>query len=136
MDPEISKDLFQWPVSSGFDQAAFLLYDPISPGDPFGSMMIHNLRDRGIELPGALSHPGKSEIIDRFIKYQWSGSPTALRIDEIYEKHLSDKERARMAKLEMLDEMEEFRLLCSHYLVSWAYRGPEDVWSHWSMTLP
>ncbi|KAI9227385.1 MAG: S-adenosyl-L-methionine-dependent methyltransferase [Piptocephalis tieghemiana] len=136
MHPDVSKELFQWPVANDFHMAAFLHYDPISPNDPFGTMMIHNLRDRGIELPGALSHPGKKQILDRFVQYQWSGTPKALTIAEIYEYHLSNEERARMTRLEMLDEMEEFRLLCSHYLVAWAYRGPEEIWSKWSMVLP
>jgi hypothetical protein len=39
---------------------------------------------------------------------------------------MGSKELRRIAKLEMLDEMEEWRLLASHYCIAWGWERDRD----------
>ena len=53
-------------------------------------------------------------------------------------KHLwatgvNETEKERIGGLEMMDEVEEWNLLASHYCVVWSWRGGEDkeTWKSW-----
>ena len=41
----------------------------------------------------------------------------------MYDRHISPEERKRVAKLEIFDELEEWRLLMAHYCFTVAVRG-------------
>ena len=47
----------------------------------------------------------------------------AADIDFIWQRWVSEDEKERVAGLEMLDEMEEWKLLAAHYCISWGWRG-------------
>ena len=46
----------------------------------------------------------------------------AINIDFSHDHWMGTEELRRIAKLELLDEMEEWRLLASHYCVAWGWR--------------
>mmetsp|Transcript_11616 Transcript_11616/g.17446 ORF Transcript_11616/g.17446 Transcript_11616/m.17446 type:complete len:400 (-) Transcript_11616:71-1270(-) len=104
-------------------------YDMVNPYDRFGETMLMNIRRRGLPIPGFTQYPTLSSQENRFLsikdiipptnRYRWvCKSRTML---DIYNRNLegvgviSAQERLRVEKLEMLDEVEEWNLLMSHY---------------------
>ena len=48
---------------------------------------------------------------------------------------MSSQEKERLAKLEILDEVEEWELLARHYCVVWGWRNGDangPAWNGWS----
>jgi len=107
-------------------------YDMVNPYDKFGETMLANIRRRGLPIPGFTQFPTLSSQENRFItikdallfsnRYRWiCKSRTML---DIYNRNLesigviSAQERLRVEKLEMLDEVEEWNLLMSHYCMT------------------
>ncbi|KAK4925165.1 hypothetical protein LTR28_012281, partial [Elasticomyces elasticus] len=43
-------------------------------------------------------------------------------VDRIWTEWIGEKEKERVAGLEMLDEVEEWKLLARHYCVAWGWR--------------
>ena len=53
-------------------------------------------------------------------------------VDSLWEQTISPEEKERVAALEMVDEVEEWRLLAQHYCVAWGWRSKDDVnWLEW-----
>ncbi len=53
-------------------------------------------------------------------------------MDLLWEDWITAKEKERVAELEMVDEVEEWRLLAKHYCVVWGSRGTDDsFWERW-----
>lgn len=50
----------------------------------------------------------------------------AIDINFAHDHWVGKQELARIAKLELLDEMEEWRLLASHYCIAWGWRTTSD----------
>lgn len=46
-------------------------------------------------------------------------------VNHLWAKRVPDEEKARVAALEMVDEVEEWELLAAHYCVVWAWRDGE-----------
>lgn len=48
----------------------------------------------------------------------------------MYDAVLSTDEKARVHRLEILDELEEWRIIQSHYFLLWAFRtdDPPNTW--------
>jgi [phosphatase 2A protein]-leucine-carboxy methyltransferase len=110
---------------------AVIIYEPIRPNDPFGRVMISNLATRGIVLQTLKKYSSLSRQIERMRVVGFDSGRAAADIDFIWEKWISDKEKTRIAALEMIDEIEEWRLLAKHYCVAWGWRterqGDSDV---------
>ena len=99
--PEATTRIIEFMES--FNHSIFLSMDHINPTSPFGITMIRNLQDRGIDLPGLISFPTVQSHIDRF-KVGWS-----VKVETLSEYFQTlDDER-------MLDEVEEWQLIGSHY---------------------
>ena len=47
----------------------------------------------------------------------------AADVDFLWDAWVDDDEKARVKTLEMLDELEEWRLLARHYCVAWGWRS-------------
>ena len=55
-------------------------------------------------------------------------------VDFLFERWLGDAETERVCSVEMLDEVEEWKLLAGHYCVAWGWRdgeGGKAVWEGW-----
>ena len=50
----------------------------------------------------------------------------AININFAHDHWMGDTELKRIAKVEMLDELEEWRLLASHYCIAWGWKRGED----------
>ncbi|EER26662.1 leucine carboxyl methyltransferase, putative [Coccidioides posadasii C735 delta SOWgp] len=103
-----------------------VLYEPIRPHDPFGKTMVTNLAARGIHLQTLNQYATLGLQRDRLRAAGFVTGEGAADIDFIWEKWVSREEKERVARLEMLDEIEEWRLLARHYCVAWGWRDGED----------
>lgn len=81
--------------------------------------MIH-LQQRGIELLGVSSNEQAQR--ERYLRLGWEKAE-ALNVLQVYEQWLTDDEKKRVAKVELLDELEEWRLLMQHYCLSYGLKG-------------
>ncbi|KAJ3043045.1 Leucine carboxyl methyltransferase 1 [Rhizophlyctis rosea] len=126
-------------VTSG----AFLTYEQILPDDAFGTMMLQNLKvgiypeislfdeipnsigdekARNLELPGIHAYPTLDSQRGRYLKAGWKQA-FAMDLNEFWEKRVEEDEKARVSRLEIFDEVEEWHLLSGHYCISWAVKG-------------
>ena len=113
IEPESSGKLIHW-IADTFSLAAFVTYEQINPDDPFGEQMMSNLKRRGCELKGIRAHPDLPSQEERFLSRGWT-SVHAVDMKNVYYELLSKKDRARVEKLEIFDEFEEFFLIMQHY---------------------
>ncbi len=52
----------------------------------------------------------------------FEGGQGAVDVDFVWERWVQEEEKERVGRLEMLDEVEEWRLLGRHYCVGWGWR--------------
>ena len=104
-----------------------ILYEPIHPNDPFGKTMVSNLAARGIVLQTLKRYGSLEAQAARMKSYGLEGTGGA-SVKNLWDKGVEEKEKDRVAALEMVDEVEEWELLAEHYCVAWGWRGgPEEV---------
>ncbi|KAG0191913.1 hypothetical protein DFQ28_010604 [Apophysomyces sp. BC1034] len=121
--PENSNSILEW-ITHNMTNAMFALYEQIRPGDAFGQMMIRNLQSRNIELKGIHAFPDLTDQQRRFKNLGWDDA-TAVDINTVHDQYLDRSDITRMIRLEILDELEEWRLLAGHYCVVWAYKSKD-----------
>ncbi|KAI7890654.1 S-adenosyl-L-methionine-dependent methyltransferase [Mucor mucedo] len=119
--PEDTNTILKW-ITDYMKNTLFALYEQIHPDDAFGKMMIRNLKSRNIDLKGIHAFPDLIHQEKRFLDLGWQHAK-AVDINTIHDKYLDRKEIARMARLEILDELEEWHLLSAHYCVAWAFKS-------------
>ncbi|ORY00206.1 leucine carboxyl methyltransferase [Basidiobolus meristosporus CBS 931.73] len=124
LDPIYSDKIVLWAVESA-PKSMFVTYEQILPDDPFGQMMIRNLELRDIKLRGLHAYPDLASQEERYLQKGWRFAK-ALDIQELHEHYISSSEKARIAKLEFLDELEEWNLLAKHYCIAYALTFPEE----------
>ncbi|KAI9031931.1 leucine carboxyl methyltransferase 2-like protein [Phycomyces nitens] len=126
--PKDSQYILEW-ITREVKQAMFVLYEQIKPDDAFGRMMLKNLQERSIELKGIHAYPDLKAQEQRFMGLGWKKAK-AVDINELHDNWLNRTDRNRIAQLEILDELEEWHLLASHYCIAWAYKtdDPDSVW--------
>ena len=117
-----------------------IIYEPIKPDDAFGKTMVSNLAARGIVLQTLRKYGSLEAQAERFKSYGFTGS-RGFDINKLWEKAIDAAEKERVAGLEMLDEVEEWELLASHYCVVWGWQELEgeqaaDVWDAWKTIFP
>ncbi|KAE8354997.1 leucine carboxyl methyltransferase [Aspergillus coremiiformis] len=109
-----------------------ILYEPIRPDDAFGRTMVSNLAARGIHLQTLHQYASLAAQQKRLREQGFSGGQAAADVDFIWERWVSDEEKERVSGLEMLDEMEEWKLLAQHYCVAWGWReGSAGAFTGW-----
>lgn len=104
---------------------SIIIYEPIRPNDPFGQVMISNLAARGIVLQTLKRYANLTRQKLRLKQAGFVGGQKAADMDFLYEQWIDENEKSRVAGLEMLDEMEEWRLLAQHYCVAWGWRDDQ-----------
>mmetsp|Transcript_47993 Transcript_47993/g.79859 ORF Transcript_47993/g.79859 Transcript_47993/m.79859 type:complete len:332 (-) Transcript_47993:598-1593(-) len=124
MEPSESECILSW-LAKSFQTAAFANYEMILPDDPFGKSMLENIQARGCSLLGYHACGTLDLQKKRFLSAGWD-SAHALDMMDIYSKCLDSHDRSRVEKLEIFDELEEWRLMQQHYCISWAIRQPQD----------
>lgn len=101
--------------------------------------MVANLAARGIVLQTLRRYDSLAAQRERMVKYGFRSSSGVEARDQkgpvgadggigvadvnlLWEKGVPAEEKARVAGLEMVDELEEWELLAAHYCVVWAWR--------------
>lgn len=109
-----------------------IIYEPIHPDDAFGKTMVSNLAARGIQLQTLHKYSSLPTQRQRFVDHGLGTGQGAVDIDFIWSHWIADVEKERVAALEMLDEIEEWRLLAQHYCVAWGWRdGSDESFALW-----
>ncbi|PYH48333.1 protein C-terminal leucine carboxyl O-methyltransferase ppm1 [Aspergillus saccharolyticus JOP 1030-1] len=103
-----------------------ILYEPIRPDDAFGKTMVSNLATRGIQLQTLHRYASLAAQRERLRAHGFVDGQAAADVDFLWERWVGETEKERVAGLEMLDEMEEWRLLARHYCVAWGWRAGVD----------
>ncbi|KAI9184645.1 carboxy methyl transferase for protein phosphatase 2A [Blastocladiella emersonii ATCC 22665] len=117
--------LLSW-LAANLADVAVARYDHIGPDDAFGRMMVHNLRERGVELPGLHAVPSAAAHADRLTEAGFKRAE-AWDMNRVWRDAVPAEEKERIAKLEMLDEVEELQLLLAHYCFSVGAKGPRGT---------
>ncbi|KAF2405260.1 leucine carboxyl methyltransferase 1 [Trichodelitschia bisporula] len=102
---------------------SLILYEPIRPFDAFGKVMVANLASRGIHMQTLEKYASLSAQTTRLQTAGFAGGQGAVDVDFAFEQWIDAKERERISRCEMLDELEEWRLLARHYCVAWGWRN-------------
>ncbi|KAL1963885.1 hypothetical protein VTN77DRAFT_7691 [Rasamsonia byssochlamydoides] len=122
-----TKTLFPRPSTASADSSdagtplGLILYEPIRPDDPFGKTMVSNLAARGIQLQTLHRYASLDAQRQRLRDHGFDAGQGAADVDFIWENWVSEAEKERVARLEMLDEVEEWKLLAQHYCVAWGW---------------
>ena len=109
------------------------LYEPINPFDAFGKVMISNLAARGIVLQTVHKYNSLETQKLRLRSYGLGDGQGAIDADFLHEQWIGAHERERLNTVEMLDEVEELKMLLKHYCVAWGWRNGNDgsLWEGW-----
>jgi len=124
LEPEESENIIKWAGS--LNEAMFVTYEQILPNDRFGQMMIKNLNSRHIELKGLRAHPDLPSQEKVYVDSGWN-DVVAKDMNKVYTEFLSPQERSKAARIEILDEMEEWQLIQAHYCIVCAKKYSPDA---------
>lgn len=122
-DADAVVDYFSQKLFPPTTPLGLIVYEPIRPDDPFGKTMVSNLAARGIQLQTLHKYSSLTAQRQRFLDHGLQTGQGAMDIDSIWNHWISRGEKERVATLEMLDEIEEWRLLAQHYCVAWGWRN-------------
>jgi tRNA wybutosine-synthesizing protein 4 len=124
MEPAASDALIRMAASEFTGLRAFVNYEPVEPGDAFGEQMVKNVAMRGSPLVGIHRYPTVEAQRRRFADAGWAHVDAMSMLDALTGL-LDEAEVKRINRIEMLDELEEFRLMMEHYSFVWARAAPE-----------
>lgn len=96
-----------------------MVYDPIAQYDAFGEVMEKHLVSAG--MAGAHTSLLQTRTLEQQLKkLTESGFDVAVGCDmwSAYETILTDEQRVRANRCELLDELEEWKLLMQHYCLA------------------
>ncbi|KAK3110920.1 carboxy methyl transferase for protein phosphatase 2A [Teratosphaeriaceae sp. CCFEE 6253] len=129
LPPDAASSVLQYFTMNLRSSLALVLYEPVRPFDAFGKTMVTNLASRGIHLQTLKRYSSLETQRQRLRLAGFAGGQGARDVHQLYEHNawVPPGERERIEKLEWLDEVEEWKLLASHYCVAWGWRG--DVFS-------
>ncbi|EAA66818.1 hypothetical protein AN9438.2 [Aspergillus nidulans FGSC A4] len=120
-----------FPASQETETLALVLYEPIRPDDAFGRTMVANLATRGIQLQTLHQYASLGAQRQRLREHGFNGGQAAADVDFLWERWVAEEEKERVAALEMLDEVEEWKLLAQHYCVAWGWRDGSTRFTGW-----
>lgn len=134
LEPRAADDVLDYfatlfpPTSSSL---GIVIYEPFNPFDSFGEVMVSNLAARGIVLQTLQKYHSLNVQKSRLLSHGFEAAEAA-DVNSIWENWVSVEEKERVARLEMVDEVEEWTLLARHYCVVWGWKAKEDkVWDKW-----
>lgn len=125
LPPDAASSVLQYFSMNMKAALAVVLYEPIRPFDAFGKTMVSNLASRGIHLQTLEKYYSLEAQRQRLKMSGFATGQGARDIYQLWENNdwTSERERDRIEKLEWLDEIEEWKLLASHYCIAWGWRG-------------
>jgi O-methyltransferase involved in polyketide biosynthesis len=113
--PQDSAPVIRWAAERlGPAGVVFVALEHIRPRDPFGTTMVRNLQARGCALLSIDAFPEPADQVRRFREAGFA-SATCWDMNQIYAHFLAPAEVARIERLELFDEFEEWFLMQAHY---------------------
>jgi [phosphatase 2A protein]-leucine-carboxy methyltransferase len=83
-------------------------------------MMVSNLEERGLYLPGLEAYPSLMTQKERYVRAGF-GHVAVMTLNDYWDSLISGEEKERIQRrTEFLDELEEWRLFGSHYCLVYA----------------
>lgn len=116
MDVRFSNELLR-RISSEFQTAMCAVYEQVNPLDAFGRQMMVNLQARGCPLKGVLDSLEHQR--QRMLQCGWKDARSE-NLLRLFNTCIPRDDVARINRLEMLDEEEEWNLLLQHYCITTA----------------
>ena len=101
-------------VAEAFPASAFVTYEQIRPETAFGKRMLENLACRGCPLLSLQRYPSLAAQEARYASHGGAVTVRAKDMNAVWAT-LSDEDVRRANRIEMLDEVEEWQLILSHY---------------------
>ncbi|KAK8811205.1 hypothetical protein WA538_005364, partial [Blastocystis sp. DL] len=114
-------------LQSVFPNSGILVYEQIRPNDPFGSMMVKNLHERGCDLLSIRRYPEREDEKSRYAGFGYTCT-FCEDMNMLYSRLLDPSEIRRVSRIEMFDEYEEWYLIQSHYCITIAAQGSFEPW--------
>jgi tRNA wybutosine-synthesizing protein 4 len=114
MNDEHSSAVIRWAAT--FQRAVFVTYEQILPDDAFGRMMLKNLEERNVHLHGLRSRPDIETQRRAYLGLDWEEVQVE-DMNKISASLLGREELTRLNRIEMFDEIEEWRLTQAHYCI-------------------
>jgi len=141
ISPSASSQLLDWFIKfiqqSPSGVLGCVVYEMFGLNDSFGRVMVDNLRERDILIPGVEPYPDLQSLPSRFLDAGFTAA-RALTLKEIRRAYIETSELERISKLEFLDEIEELDLVLAHYAISWGLflenSGSSTAWGTWGLT--
>jgi tRNA wybutosine-synthesizing protein 4 len=115
MPPEASKAMLEW-FGARAARAVLVAYEMVHPGDPFGRTMMNNLRQRGCPLLGLPAVPDCAAQEARCLATGWERAE-AVEMLAYFDEVVGKDERKRICQISLLDELEEWQMLMTHYSI-------------------
>jgi len=128
MIPEKSAELIKF-FAEKFPTIAFLNYEQVNVEDTFGKVMVCNLKERGIMVPGLPACKDLEFQKERFIENGFT-DVQAWTVLDIYRNQLSKVEVERIEAIERLDEKELLTQLLEHYCFVYAFKDTTEEYEH------
>jgi tRNA wybutosine-synthesizing protein 4 len=116
LEPEDSCAIIAWAARTLL-RSAFVTYEQIRPHDAFGQVMARNLEERGYALRGLHAFPDPPSQAARYRELGY-GAASCADMNDIYYRLLPRPEVARVERLELFDELEEWHLMSAHYAIA------------------
>lgn len=125
LPPDQASGVLNYFTTRLTSSAGLVIYEPIRPFDAFGKTMVSNLASRGIHMQTLKRYSSLEAQRQRLRLAGFADGQGARDVHQIWESDawVEARERERVERLEWLDEVEEWKLLASHYCVAWGWRG-------------
>ena len=133
--------------------AVWVSYDMVNSQDVYGRMMFRNLTGAGFTVPGFSDYPTLESQEKRFRETGWGissssesehtekeeegeeetqeqpsqGGIESTTMLAAYNNLVTPEEKVRIARLQIFDEIEEWNMLMSHYCLTIAEKGEEEI---------
>uniref|UniRef100_A0AC34RC35 Leucine carboxyl methyltransferase 1 n=2 Tax=Panagrolaimus sp. JU765 TaxID=591449 RepID=A0AC34RC35_9BILA len=124
MVPEKSAEVIKY-FADKFPTCGFLNYEQVNVVDKFGQVMVENLKERGIMLPGLPVCENLDSQKDRFFENGFT-DVEAWTVLDIYRNYLNKDEVKRIEAIERLDEKELLTQLLEHYSFVYAFKDTTE----------
>jgi tRNA wybutosine-synthesizing protein 4 len=116
LEPEESCAIIAW-AAGAFKRSVFVTYEQIRPHDAFGQVMARNLEERGYSLRGLQAFPDLAAQTARYRELGFAAC-TVADMNDVYYRLLPRPDLARVERLEIFDEVEEWHLMSAHYCLA------------------
>ncbi|EKX32356.1 hypothetical protein GUITHDRAFT_148675 [Guillardia theta CCMP2712] len=129
MKPAEGTRIIEWAANL-FPCSIFFTYEQIHPHDPFGKVMAQNISLRGCPLLSFEAYPDCDSQKQRYLEATWE-TCEAISMQDFYDG-LPEEEKSRVAKIEWLDEIEEWKMIQQHYCFILATKDAEGrkLWAN------